>query len=78
MDVRPYRIAGVKRVIAILEAAKVEVELAGGVPDPPNQDSPSGLDIFIVHGRDDAAKHEVARFLAAEEGGSVQRARLCR
>jgi predicted nucleotide-binding protein len=63
-DYRRYRVAGVKRAISILDAARLEVELSGGVPEA--KGTPSvGSDIFIVHGRDDARKHEVARFLRA-------------
>jgi len=63
-DVRRYRVGGVKRAISLLEAAKLDVELSGGAPSP-TVETASGADIFIVHGRDDARKHEVARFLRA-------------
>ena len=55
--------SGVRQAIAILEAAKTEVELSGGLPEPAAGTHPSGSSVFIVHGHDDAKKHEVARFL---------------
>lgn len=57
------RAAGVRNAIAVLEAAKVEVELSGGVPEPAHAERAAGTNVFIVHGRDDARKHEVARFV---------------
>lgn len=58
------RVRGVQQAIAVLEAAKVEVELSGGVPEPTSGRASTGSSVFIVHGRDEARKHEVARFLA--------------
>jgi predicted nucleotide-binding protein len=58
---------GVLKAISTLEAAKMEVELSGGMPAADVAPAP-GRDIFIVHGHDDARKHEVARFLRALTG----------
>lgn len=58
------RVRGVRQAIAVLEAAKTEVELSGGLPLPSSGATTTGTDVFIVHGRDEARKHEVARFLA--------------
>lgn len=62
---------GVQQAIAILEAAKYEVELGGGAPAPSSPSTPGprgGKTIFVVHGHDEARKHEVARFLRAATG----------
>jgi predicted nucleotide-binding protein len=62
--------SGVRSAISILEAAKMEVELSGGAPAP-DASGPrpaAGQSVFIVHGHDEAKKHEVARFLAACTG----------
>lgn len=56
---------GVRQAIAILEAAKLEVELSGGSLQAPDGTSGGGQSVFIVHGHDEARKHEVARFLAS-------------
>lgn len=58
------QMTGVNEAIAILKAAKTEVELMGGVPDS-NHSSASGRQVFMVHGHDDSRKHEVARVLSA-------------
>lgn len=71
MDTRGYRPAGVKKVIAILEAAKSELalrdELAEVVePASVGDDAHSLADqspVFIVHGHDEARKHELFRVL---------------
>ncbi|WP_129669878.1 TIR domain-containing protein [Phytoactinopolyspora endophytica] len=57
------QVEGVREAIAILQAAIHEVEISGGAPT--GQDGPraSGAKVFIVHGHDNARKHEVARFL---------------
>jgi hypothetical protein len=57
------RAAGVVRAVSILKAAKLEVELSGGSPQPDEgaMTGAAGTDISIVHGRDDARKHEVVR-----------------
>jgi predicted nucleotide-binding protein len=52
---------GVREAIAILKAAKVEVEIVGGLPE--SAAMPAGKQVFIVHGHDEARKHEVARFV---------------
>ena len=62
------RVRGVQQAIAILEAAKTDVELGGGTPQPKSGATAVGTSVFIVHGRDDARKHEVARFLRASTG----------
>ncbi|MCG8918591.1 nucleotide-binding protein [Actinokineospora sp. PR83] len=62
-DFAPYRVSGVRKVISILEAAKLEIELSGGLPEPLAETVETGSDIFLVHGHDDAKKHQVARFL---------------
>lgn len=70
MDTSGYRPAGVKAVVSILQAAKserklrdeLEGKLKSAVP------SPSGEGIFIVHGRDDARKYEVARLVRSLAG----------
>ncbi len=74
-DFAPYVRAGVQRAVSMLESAKVELELqhelaeavepAGG--DPAAMPEP-GREIFIVHGHDDARKHEVARLLKGLTG----------
>lgn len=70
MDTSGYRPAGVNSVISILESAKLELELAAEVEAAVQ---PSGTGevqnkTFIVHGHDDARKHELARFLARVTG----------
>jgi predicted nucleotide-binding protein len=60
--------AGVRQAIAVLNAAKLEVELSGGTPTPPDGSITSGHKIFVVHGSDEARKHEVARCLRALTG----------
>jgi predicted nucleotide-binding protein len=66
------RVAGVNRALSILKAAKLEVELNGGSPQPDEGAvagaAGTGTGIFIVHGRDDARKHEVARLIRALTG----------
>ena len=57
--------AGVSQAIAILKAAKLEVEVAGVVPKPASDVRSSGQRVFIVHGHDHGRTHEVARFLTA-------------
>lgn len=59
---------GVRRAIALLESAKLEVELTGGAPVGGSPSTLVGSKVFIVHGHDDARKHEVARFVAALTG----------
>ncbi len=62
---------GVRSGIAILEAAKLEVELSGGVTSPEVESealAAAGQHVFVVHGHDAATLHEVARFLAKATG----------
>jgi predicted nucleotide-binding protein len=75
MDTSGYRPAGVKRAIAILEAAKSELalreELAEVVqPDesPEESTATSQSRVFIVHGHDEAKKHELFRVLTDVTG----------
>lgn len=66
-----HRIAGVKRAIAILESAKQELQLRAEFEDvietdETEQERENAADhgrVFIVHGHDGAAKHELARLL---------------
>lgn len=77
MDTSGYRPAGVKKVIAILQAAKNELALreelqevvvsAEGLSDESAAASEKGR-VFIVHGHDTARKHELARLLEALTG----------
>ena len=62
---------GVRSGVAILQAAKLEVELSGGAPSPEAESqapAAAGQDVFLVHGHDAARLHEVARFLAKATG----------
>lgn len=76
MDTSGYRPAGVKKAIAILEAAKGELvlrdELEQVVQTEESADekataAESGR-VFIIHGHDDARKHELARVLLGVTG----------
>lgn len=76
MDASGYRPAGVKRVIAILEAAKSELALRDELEQVVQTEesaeekaaaAESGR-VFIVHGHDDARKHELARVLMGITG----------
>lgn len=67
-DPRPYKISGVRRAISMLESAKVELglqqELSAAIePTKDGRLPEAGREIFIVHGHNDARKHEVARLL---------------
>jgi predicted nucleotide-binding protein len=71
MDTSGYRSAGVKRVVAILEAAKSELALrdeleqvveAEESPAEKAMAAESGR-VFIVHGHDEARKHELFRVI---------------
>lgn len=76
MDTSGYRPAGVRRVIAILEAAKSELELRAELEqvletnESPSQKAAAAEQgrVFIVHGHDDARKHELARVLQSLTG----------
>jgi predicted nucleotide-binding protein len=59
------RTGGVKQAISTLKAAQLEIEIAGGAPDANPGSLPTGNTVFIVHGHDDARKHEVARVVQA-------------
>jgi len=60
---RRAKTAGVRKAISILEAARLEVDISGGAPEAVNETRSLGVDVFVVHGRDEARKHEVARAL---------------
>lgn len=71
MDTSGYRPAGVKKVIAILEGAKSELALREELeqvvqtdesPDEKATAAEQGR-VFIVHGHDEARKHELFRVL---------------
>jgi predicted nucleotide-binding protein len=53
--------SGVRQAIAILKAAKAEVEIVGGLPE--SAAMPAGKQVFIIHGHDDRRKYEVSRFV---------------
>ena len=57
------RRSGVNQAIALLESAKLEVELTGGAPSSTSSSTTVGTKVFVVHGHDEAKKHEVARFI---------------
>lgn len=65
MDTSGYRPAGVRNVISILEAGKLELELLDD--DAPVAEEAGvlavGTKAFIVHGQDDARKYELESFL---------------
>jgi predicted nucleotide-binding protein len=56
--------SGVGEAIAILKAAKTEVELQGGLPESAAASPAQGKEVLIVHGHDERRKHEVARLVA--------------
>ncbi len=75
MDTSGYRPAGVKKVIALLEAAKSELALRDELEAVVVADGSTGGEastekgrMFIVHGHDDTRKHELARALQALTG----------
>lgn len=73
MDTSGYQPAGIMKVVSILEAAKRELELAAEIETVVAQptsagNDPTGQRVFIVHGHDDARKHELARLLLAVTG----------
>lgn len=76
MDTRGYRPAGVKKAIAILEAAKSELSLrreleqvvqTGESPSEKSVAESQGR-VFIVHGHDEARKHEMFRLVHSLTG----------
>lgn len=76
MDTSGYRPAGVRSVISILTAAKRELELVAEVEEVVETDETDDQRavaaehgrVFIVHGHDDARKHELARLVRALTG----------
>ena len=67
-DTSGYRVAGVRRAIALLQAAKLEVELeteaSQAIADVRGiGQKEQGQLVFVVHGHDAARKHEVARVI---------------
>lgn len=72
-DFAPYRRAGVQEAISVLEAAKFELELSADLASAPEAPVESATPerstrVFIVHGRDDARKFELAAFLQSITG----------
>lgn len=76
MDTSGYRPGGVRKVIAILEAAKEELSLRAELeevvrtdesPDEKATAAEQGR-VFVVHGHDDGRKHELSRVLHAATG----------
>lgn len=67
MDTSGYQPAGVRQVIAILESAKLEIEIAEESRDPGPPDAEDGgvasTRVFIVHGQDNARKYELEAYL---------------
>lgn len=74
-DFTPYRARGVQKAVTVLEAAKRELELTEESKTSATQAVEEVVDVsdkgsvassgrvFIVHGHDEARKHELARFL---------------
>jgi predicted nucleotide-binding protein len=62
---RQYFASQVTRAGALLDAAIYEVELMAEGPqlEPAREKVPGSETVFLVHGHDGAAKHEVARFV---------------
>ena len=64
MDTSGYRPAGVRSVISILNAAKLELDLANETPAAPITTNDSTFQrVFIVHGQDDKRKYELESYL---------------
>jgi len=51
------------RMQSLIELLTTEIELQGGSPDSPAQVPLTSHRIFLVHGHEEAALHETARFL---------------
>jgi predicted nucleotide-binding protein len=51
------------RMQSLIELLTTEIELQGGTPDSPTQVTLTSHRIFLVHGHEEAALHETARFL---------------
>lgn len=71
MDTSSYQPAGVLEAVSLLTSAKLELELGEeveevveGVTDAPQ----AGSRVFIVHGHDEAKKHELARVIRSLTG----------
>lgn len=65
-DFTPYRQAGVLEIISILEASKLELELAleaTTTSTAPDSSVELSTRVFIVHGQDDARKYELDSYL---------------
>lgn len=70
-DFAPYVVAGVKEAVAVLEAAKFELEITAeaGAPEAASETRPEpSTRVFIVHGQDDARKFELAALLQSLTG----------
>lgn len=67
MDTSGYQPAGVREAIALMEAAKLELEItdAAGSQAPEAQVAKADVStrVFIVHGQDDAKKFELESYL---------------
>jgi predicted nucleotide-binding protein len=67
MDTSGYQPAGVRQVIAILESAKLEIEIEEESRDAAASASEAGVvaatRVFIVHGQDNARKYELEAYL---------------
>lgn len=65
-DFTPYRRAGVREVVSILEASKLELELkaeSAAATIATEVSIERSTRVFIVHGRDDARKYELESYL---------------
>lgn len=68
-DGAEFRVRGVKKALALLGGAKLELQLNGEVAPSANDDetsvvkAPANGRVFIVHGHDTSLKNEAARFL---------------
>ena len=55
--------SGMNSCVNLLHTAIEELQTFKGRPSPGRKDLPATRKVFVVHGRDDALKHEVARLL---------------
>ena len=53
----------VTRLEGLVELLQTDIQLAGDSPVAAARSLPTGYRVFLVHGQDEAALHEVARFL---------------
>lgn len=65
-DFAPYRRGGVRNAMTVLEAAKTQLTLQAEVAQAVEETAPvtpadQSTQVFIVHGHDEAKKHQVAR-----------------